>query len=735
MYTIKAAIHHNFNRFIRNEIFPNTIGPIGIQESNISTTDLISIFESQITSRHLDLQARELKEKSQSFYTIGSSGHEGNAAFGFVFPYTDMAFIHYRSGAFFIQRSKQLDDQNTISNVLLSLVASKKDPISGGRHKVFGSKKLNIPPQTSTIASHLPKALGTALSIPRAKELKLTGQLPNDSIIIASFGDASYNHASCQSTLNAAEWITFNNYPLPLLFICEDNGLGISSPTPEKWIKSSMTGRTCIKYIQTNGLNILETLNKTQEAYDYIKKKHKPVFLHFKCVRLLGHAGSDIETQYLSTKKIEQTEQNDPLLYTAKIILENKILSKEEILHLYESVANNILSKVPSVILEPKLSSVEEIKSSLFSEEKPSLKKASLTKDERSQFYGTQKNKRAQVRNMSQSINLALFDLMLDYKNIVLLGEDIGKKGGVYHITADLQNAFGQRRVFDTILDETTILGTAIGLSHNNFLPIPEIQFLAYLHNAEDQIRGEASTLSFFSSGQFSNPMVLRLPSLGYQKGFGGHFHNDNSLAVLRDIPSIIIVCPSNGHDAALLLRTCVQLAWSKGCVVAFIEPIALYMTKDLHEKHDQKWLSIYPHHEKQIAFGDIAVSGEESKITVVSYANGYYLSLKAQKILKEKYNIKIKVIDLRWLKPLPMENLCKELIPSEHIIIVDECRKTGSLSEELMCRLHETTEVQAKISRVTGHDSFIPLGDAATVVLPSLEDIIKKAQEAASLL
>ncbi len=103
-----------------------------------------------------------------------------------------------------------------------------------------------------------------------------------------------------------------------------------------------------------------------------------------------------------------------------------------------------------------------------------------------------------QPRNLCQHINFALTDLMMQYSNLLVFGEDVGKKGGVYRVTADLQARFGQRRVFDTLLDETTILGSAIGLAHNGFIPMPEIQFLAYLHNAEDQLRGEAATLSFF---------------------------------------------------------------------------------------------------------------------------------------------------------------------------------------------------------------------------------------------
>ncbi len=179
---------------------------------------------------------------------------------------------------------------------------------------------------------------------------------------------------------------------------------------------------------------------------------------------------------------------------------------------------------------------------------------------------------------------------MLRHREIVLAGEDIGAEGGVYGVTQRLQKRFGAHRVIDTILDEQSILGMGIGLAHNGFVPIVEIQFLAYLHNAEDHLRGEAATLPFFANGQFTNPMVVRIASLGYQSGFGGHFHNDNSIAVLRDIPGLVIACPSNGADAVLMLRESVRLAREEQRIVVFLEPIARYMTRDLHAEGDDRW-------------------------------------------------------------------------------------------------------------------------------------------------
>ena len=113
-------------------------------------------------------------------------------------------------------------------------------------------------------------------------------------------------------------------------------------------------------------------------------------------------------------------------------------------------------------------------------------------------------------------------------------------------------------------------------MAQHGLLLIPEILVLAYFHNAEDQLRGEAATLSFFSQSQYTNPMVIRIAGLAYQKGFGGHFHNDNSLAIFRDIPGVIVACPSNGADAVKMLRTAVEHAYKNGRIVVFIEPIAL---------------------------------------------------------------------------------------------------------------------------------------------------------------
>ena len=279
---------------------------------------------------------------------------------------------------------------------------------------------------------------------------------------------------------------------------------------------------------------------------------------------------------------------------------------------------------------------------------------------------------------LSRIINWALTDLMLTHGEIVMMGEDVGRKGGVYGVTQKLHARFGPDRMIDTLLDEQSILGLAIGMAQNGFVPMPEIQFLAYLHNAEDQIRGEASTLPFFSNGQYTNPMVLRIAGLGYQKGFGGHFHNDNSVAVLRDIPGLILACPSNGADAARMLRECVRLAREEQRLVVFLEPIALYPMRDLHADKDGGWMCRYPDPSELIPLGEVGVHGTGTDLAIVTFGNGTYLSRQADARLVAD-GVKARVIDLRWLSPLPAEALVQAVAGCKRILIVDETRRSGA--------------------------------------------------------
>lgn len=691
---------------------------------------LVDLFDSQIMSRHLDLWAR--RSKGKTFYSIGSSGHEGTAAMAAATRSTDMAFLHYRDAAFLIQRKKQAGGLTPLHDMALSFAASADDPISGGRHKVLGCAHTFVPPQTSTIASHLPKAVGAAHSLGMAQRLQLADAvLPHDSIILCSFGDASANHSTSQGAFNAACWASYQHLPMPIVFLCEDNGIGISVRTPGGWIAANFAHKPALQYISCDGSDMNDALRGCAEAVAYARTRRKPVFLHMQTIRLMGHAGADVELSYAPIAQIEAAEAQDPLLHSARILHEQAGMSGAEIVARYEDMRARVDSVARDALAKPRLVTAAEVMASIEPAKSAKPQQPLPDAAKRDALFAHDARNLAKPATLAKSINFALADIMLQYPNVAVFGEDVARKGGVYGVTQGLQGKFGAARVFDTLLDEQTILGLAIGMAHNGFVPIPEIQFLAYLHNAEDQIRGEAATLSFFSNKQYRNPMVVRIAGLPYQKGFGGHFHNDNSLAVLTDIPGIIVACPSSAADAPAMLRECVRLAHEDGRVVVFIEPIALYHTTDLQQADDGGWTAPYvaPDQDNIISLGALGQFGKGTELAIITYANGYFLSRQAADELKAG-GIDLRIIDLRWLHPLNAEAIVAAVADCGKILIVDECRRSGSLSEKLMTILTEAGRGNA-VSRITAEDCFIPLGPAAELVLPSKASIIEAARAA----
>ncbi len=721
-------VHSNFVRRVTAGDLPERHSQLSPADASLEAGDLVEMFRAQVLSRHLDRMARSLQARGEGFYTIGSSGHEGSAAIATALRPTDMAFLHYRDAAFQIARAGQVPGQQPLWDMLLSFTTSAEDPISGGRHKVLGSVELAIPPQTSTIASHLPKAVGAAYSIGLGKKIGLPHRrLADDGLVMCSFGDASLNHASAQAAINTAGWTAYQGVPLPIVFVCEDNGIGISVRTPANWVASSMSGRAGVEYYRCSGLDMIDTYAVATAAAAEARENRRPVFLHMSCVRLYGHAGADVATSYLPMAQIEADEGNDPLLHGARILIEHAGVTAGDVVDLYHSIDEEVRRCAEEVVTRPRLRTPAAVMSSIVPPPRSVPPSNPPSAPDRERIFGAHEiAAMGHPQHMAKLLNWALTDLMAEHPEVIVAGEDVGVKGGVYGVTQKLVKRFGPNRVIDTILDEQSILGLAIGLAHNGFVPIPEIQFLAYLHNAEDQLRGEAATLPFFSNGQFTNPMVVRIAGLGYQRGFGGHFHNDNSLAVLRDIPGIVIACPSDGADAVHLLRDCVRLAREEQRVCVFIEPIARYMTRDLYDEGDGFWARVYPMPSSQSDGRSVRLLGGGTDLAFVTYGNGVHLSAQAQRVLEQRHGIRSRVIDMRWLAPLPADEIIQAAAPCERVLIVDECRETGSQSEALMALFAEQ-EIHA-VSRLCARDSFIATGPSAAVTLPSCDSIIYAA-------
>ncbi len=702
-----------------------------VDAAGIGDADLLELFESQMVSRQLDLMARIKRTENKVFYTIGSSGHEGNVMLGRLTRHTDPAFLHYRSGGFMAERYRKIEGMDFIRDTCLSFAAAKADPASGGRHKVWGSRPLWVLPQTSTIASHLPKALGTALAIAHGSGGRHDLPVPDDAIAVCSFGDASLNHATAQSAINSAAWGRHQNLPVPLLMVCEDNGIGISVPTPTNWVADSMSRRHGISYHFADGLDLATGWQAVERAVAECRQRRRPVFLHLKTTRLMGHAGTDFEIEYRSDAELEAAERADPLLRSAELVVARGLMTPAGIHQRYWALHRQCLAEADRADGAGRLTSLEEVMAPLapVSTDRVATESARAPDHQaRVAAFGNEKllPERQPARHLAIQINRALTDLMVKYPEALVFGEDVARKGGVYTVTKGLVRRFGGRRVFNTLLDETTILGLAQGYGAMGYLPIPEIQYLAYFHNACDQIRGEACSLQYFSNGQFRNPMVMRIASLGYQKGFGGHFHNDNSIAALRDIPGLVIGCPSRGDDAVMMLRTMAALAQVDGRVSAFLEPIALYMTKDLRDKDDGLWTFPYPTPDQYLSPWQPRIYNESAgDLLIITFGNGVPMALRTAGKLSKERGVAVRVMDLRWLKPLDRETIARQAGQCSAVVVFDEGRPDGGIAEAIVAALVEAGQGGKPLARVSGADCYIPLAAAANLVLAGEEELL----------
>ena len=322
---------------------------------------------------------------------------------------------------------------------------------------------------------------------------------------------------------------------------------------------------------------------------------------------------------------------------------------------------------------------------------------------------------------LAQTLNRTLLDAALVHPKLVVIGRDVARKGGQHGVTRGLYKKLGAARVTDTLIDESTVLGLSLGAAVSGLLPVAEIASLTDLVSAVGQLRDEACSLAFRSGGAYRNPLVVRVPGLAHADGDGvtapGHL-----LGVLRDVPGLVIACPAHPSEAPGLLRSCLAAAEADGTVSVVLEPTALYHQRDMLTEGDDAWLAPYPAPPLWGSFhapiGKASVWGAGTDLTIATYGNGLRMSMRVAAEL-EKEGVDCRVVDLRWLAPLPVDDVVREASVSGRLLIVDETPRTGGLSEGLVTEVLEAG-FDGQIARVTARDSFVPTGSGAASVLVS---------------
>ncbi len=317
--------------------------------------------------------------------------------------------------------------------------------------------------------------------------------------------------------------------------------------------------------------------------------------------------------------------------------------------------------------------------------------------------------------NIIQAVNSALYCELARDKNVVVFGEDVGKFGGVFRATADLQKEFGTDRVFDTPLSEIGIVGAAIGMCLYGLRPVPEIQFADFIYPAFDQIVNEASKMRYRSGGQFTCPMVIRTPYGGGIRG--GHYHSQSPEAYFAHTPGLKVVVPSNPYETKGLLAAAIR----DDNPVLFMEPKRLYRSSR-GEVPDEAYT---------IDLGKARIVRSGTDVTLISYGAMVPVSLSAAEQAEEALGVSMEVIDLRTLIPYDVDMVLESVRKTGRVIVIHEAPKTCGFGAELAATISEKAlpHLESPVYRVTGFDTPFPYA-LEEEYLPSPSRILRAAQD-----
>lgn len=318
--------------------------------------------------------------------------------------------------------------------------------------------------------------------------------------------------------------------------------------------------------------------------------------------------------------------------------------------------------------------------------------------------------------NVAQALNRALDTALESDERVLLLGEDIGRTGGVFRITDGLHEKYGRDRVYDTPVAESGIVGAAFGLAIAGMRPVAELQFMGFSYPAYDQIINHVARIRNRSNHRFTAPLVIRIPFGG---GIGAaEHHSESAEAIYTHIPGLKVVVPSTPHDAKGLLLAAIE----DPDPVVFLEPIRLYRSV----KEDVPDIYYTTH------IGEVRVEREGEDITLISWG-AMMKETRAAATMIEQEGGSVEVLDLHTLSPLDADGIVESVNNTGRAIVIHEAPRTGGLGGEVAAIIQERClySLLSPVRRITGPDTIFPLKRSEGHYLPSVEQIVKTAMRA----
>eukprot|EP00941_MAST-03F_sp_MAST-3F-sp1_P001865 g1865.t1 len=703
----------------------------------MSREQVVLSLEAGFHTFNCHVESRVASLLGEGFYTIGPCGEELIAGVGAALRTTDPSALHYRHLAFQMARRLLSADSN-VKEILLDrargFTVSALDPVTGGNHCSLGGGPSDFL-VTSTLASQATPAVGRALGTQLAYALGVGNEyckFPRDSLSFVSFGDGSVNNSHFLSAANMALYAQHRRFKCPTLFCVTDNDICISLKGHQwlpQFIKryegNSSTGGMPVYC--ASGWDLADIFYQTSEAAKYVRKKKRPALLIInKVPRRFGHAATDRQAAYYSHDEISAVEEADPLALACEQAIKQGIVTRETLLEMFSSSAENTANAFSLAADEPKLSNRSDQIKVCAAELAPALTE---------NFKASKKAKKATKKKsdvMRKWMNRVIDESLSEYPEMVYIGEDV-EHGGYYLVSDGLAKKY-PGRCSDFPPDETSLLGAGIGYSQIGLLPCVEIPYAKYLDCAAD-IFAESCIANWLSNGRQPNGMLIRLQ--GFDKGiFGGNFHTHQALTLH---PGLDVVCYSNGADYVRGFRYALRQA-KAGRVVMTVDSTALLNERHLHER-DSGWTTTYPERENyakdELTFDEVIVRPVFSKnenelfhgndIAVVTYGNGVLTSLRAGKQLYDDHGIQITVIDTPYISGVPGQ-LPDVLDGFDRVIFADVCKEGQNPLSGMIMRLKNGGNLPSEWASVSALNSYNPLGSLITFL--NEEDIVEKGVE-----
>jgi 2-oxoisovalerate dehydrogenase E1 component len=718
-----------------------SVGTAKSYAGGLSKAQLVEFYRLMYLSRRTDDREIQLKKQQKIFFQISCAGHEALlvAAGMAMKPGYDWFFPYYRDRALCLALG------NTVEEQLLQAVGAAEDPASGGRQMPshWTSKRINIVSPSSSTATQCLHAIGCAeagryfAKRPEAAKKPRAGsvdyrefkdvQFHGDEVTYVSIGEGSTSQGEFWESLNTA-----SNEKLPVVYVVEDNGYAISTPveanTPGGNISKLIANFPNFHFAEIDGTDAIASYEAMVEAVAYCRAGHGPALVHGHVVRPYSHSQSDDETNYRSAEELQADALRDPISRMQMWLLREGVLDEQGINEIERKVDEEI-QRATDRALAAVLAQPGSILKHVYSEDlKPT--------DARFESV-VQPTADASEHTMLDLINTCLKDEMRRDERVVVFGEDVADatrdkellagrlkgKGGVFKVTHGLQKEFGSDRVWNSPLAEANIVGRAIGMAVRGMKPVVEIQFFDYIWPAMHQMRNELALMRWRSNGQFSCPVVMRVPAGGYLTG-GSIYHSQSGESIFTHTPGMRVVMPSNALDAIGLLRTAIRCD----------DPVLFLEHKNLYRSVFGR--ATYPGPDYTIPFGKASIVKPGKDLTVVTYGAVVPRALQAAQRMERELGVEVELIDLRSLTPYDWEAIATSVKKTSKVIVAHEDMKSWGYGAELAARIGDELfhDLDAPVRRVGAMDTFVgyqPLLE--NEILPQVEHLFAAMRDLAA--